>query len=65
MTTTSTTTGAVGNVPVYGTTTNTNFVPANFNCAIQLATNADGTIKSYQWSGNMGGCAPYSRALGR
>jgi hypothetical protein len=65
VTTTNTTTAFVGNVPVYGTTTNTEFVPANFNCTIQLATNSSGTIVHWQWSGNMGGCAQYARALVR
>jgi hypothetical protein len=63
MTTTNLTRGMVGSVPFSGTTTNTDFVPVNLNCTIQLATDASGTIKSYQWSGNMGGCSPYASAL--
>ena len=59
LTTTATTTGMVGNTPVYGTTTATNRVPANFNCTIQIATNSAGSIKSYQWSGNESGCRRY------
>lgn len=60
---TATTSGTVGNTPVYGTTTTTEAVPANFNCTIQMATDASGQIKSTQWSGNMGGCEPYANAL--
>jgi hypothetical protein len=63
MTTTSTTYGNVGTTPVYGTTMGTTYVPANFNCTIQLAVGADQTIKSWQWSGNMGGCMQYARRL--
>ena len=63
LTTMNTTTGSVGNVPVYGTTTNTTFVPMSFNCTIQIATDANDRIKSYQWSGNLEGCRPYANAL--
>jgi hypothetical protein len=65
MSTMNTTTGMVGGVPVYGTTTSTNFVPVNFNCTIQIATTPDGTIKNWRWSGNMGGCSSYANALKR
>ncbi|MFI4985894.1 MAG: hypothetical protein ACHQF3_00475 [Alphaproteobacteria bacterium] len=63
VTSTNTTVGTVGTMPVYGTTTSTEWVPVNYNCTIQIATDADGTMKHYQWSGNMGGCASYARAL--
>lgn len=65
MASTSTTYGQIGGVPVYGTSTNMNFVPANFNCTIQLAVGSNNTIETWQWSGNMGGCQPYARALTR
>jgi hypothetical protein len=65
LTTTNTTTGNVGGVPVYGTQTNTNFVPMNFACTIQIATDKSGRITTWQWSGNMGGCQPYANALRR
>jgi hypothetical protein len=64
VTTTSTTTGTVGTAPIYGSTTNTQWVPENFNCIVQIATDRNGTIKSYQWSGNMGGCERYASAFG-
>lgn len=63
--TTSSTSGMVGGTPVYGTTTNTNWVPVNYNCTIQIATDSDGVIKSYQWSGNEGGCRQYANAISR
>jgi hypothetical protein len=63
MTSTNFATGMVGRVPFSGATTNTDFVPVNLNCAIQLAVDQNGTIKSYQWSGNVGGCSPYANAL--
>lgn len=63
LTTMNATTGSVGNVPIYGTTTNTTFVPMEFSCTIQIATDGKGRIKSYQWSGNLEGCRPYADAL--
>jgi hypothetical protein len=63
MTTTSMTTGYAGSTPVYGSTISTQYVRANFNCTIQLGTTTDGVIKSWQWQGNMGGCATYARML--
>jgi hypothetical protein len=63
MMTTSTTTGSVGTVPIYGQTMSTQFVPANFNCTIELGAGPDNIIKSWQWSGNIGGCMQYARAL--
>lgn len=63
--TTSNTRGMVGNTPVYGTTTNTNWVPINFNCTVQLGTDAHGTIKNFQWSGNQDGCRAYANAVSR
>ena len=54
-TTASTTTGTYG----YSTTTNTQMMPVNANCTIQLAVNADGTIKGGQWEGNQMGCRRY------
>jgi hypothetical protein len=63
MTTTATTTGNVGGMPYYGSTTRMGYMPANFNCTIQLAVGPDKIIKSWQWNGNMGGCQPYARRL--
>ena len=60
---TSNTTGMVGNVPVYGTTSSTQWVPMNFNCTVQFAVGPDSIIKGYKWSGNEGGCKGFARAL--
>ena len=65
MTTFNNTYGTVGNTPVYGTSTGTEFVPANLNCTIELVTNASDTIISWKWSGNMGGCQSYASSLTR
>ena len=65
LTTSNYTTGMVGGTPVYGTTTNTTLVPVNYNCTIQLAVDSSGIIKSWQWNGNMGGCAQYANSLTR
>ncbi len=61
--TTSTTTGMVGSTPVYGTTSATHFVPVAFACTVQIAVTPDGTIKSFQWEGNEGGCQRYARGF--
>jgi hypothetical protein len=63
MSTTSTTSGMVGSAPVYGTTTSTELVPANFNCKIELAVDSNSIIKNFRYTGNAGGCAAYARAL--
>jgi hypothetical protein len=65
MNTTTTTTGAVGTTPYYGTTTGMTFVPMTFACTVQIATDANGAIKSYQWEGNQGGCRRYARGFSR
>jgi hypothetical protein len=65
MTTMSSTSGMVGTMPVYGSTTGTAFVPVSFNCTIQIGVDANGTIKNYQWSGNNAGCRNYASALNR
>jgi hypothetical protein len=63
VTTYNTTTGYVGTVPYSATTSNTNYVPENFNCVIRIATSPDGTIIHTEWQGNVGGCMHYSTAL--
>jgi len=60
---TSTTTGNVGGMPVYGQTTGMTMVPMNANCLIQVAVTENGIIKSYQWRGNEMGCKMYARAF--
>jgi hypothetical protein len=65
VTNTSTTTGSVGGVPVYGQTTGTAWVPVTARCTIQLAVDASGQIKHYQYQGNPMGCSGYARMLNR
>ena len=60
---TTTTTGAVGGTPFYGTTNSMALMPVAFNCTVQIATTADGTIKTYQWEGNQPGCKRYARGF--
>jgi hypothetical protein len=40
-------------------------LPISFNCTIQIATAADGTIKQTQWTGNPDGCRAYAGELAR
>lgn len=54
-----TTYGTVGNTSFYGTTTQTNYLPVEYSCKIQVATDKEGKIKNYNYSGNMGGCESY------
>ena len=56
---TSTTTGYVGTTPVYGSTTSMQAIPMNFNCTIKVIVDGGGTIKTWEYDGNMGGCKPY------
>lgn len=58
-----TTFGTVGNTSFYGTTTETGYVPVEYACKIQIATDMKGTIKNYNYDGNMGGCEGYIRRL--
>ena len=62
---TSTTTGSVGGMPVYGQTTGMTMAPVNAYCLIQLAVTDTGIIKSYQWQGNPIGCQMYARGFSR
>ena len=56
---TSTTTGYVGTRPIYGTTTTTQVVPMNLNCTIKIVVGANSHIRTWEYEGNLGGCAPY------
>ncbi len=60
---TSTTTGYVGRVPVYGTTSYTQAIPVNYNCQIKLIANRDGILRSWEYNGNIGGCEQYISRL--
>jgi hypothetical protein len=55
--------GAVGGLPVYGSAINATWVTASLYCTIQIATDQNGTILGYRWSGSFGGCEGYSKAL--
>lgn len=59
--------GTVGSTPFSytGTATSTQYVPMNFNCDIDLAIGPGGFIQGYQYSGNIGGCSSYIKALNR
>ncbi|WP_334028925.1 hypothetical protein [Burkholderia orbicola] len=59
--------GTVGTTPFSytGTSTSTQYVPMNFNCDIDLAIGPGGFIQGYQYSGNIGGCSSYIKALNR
>ncbi|WP_234424367.1 hypothetical protein [Dickeya sp. ws52] len=58
-----TTYGTVGATTFNSTTTQLSAVPVQYACTIQLATDEAGTIKQYQYDGNMGGCEPYIHRL--
>lgn len=51
--------------PVYGTAMSATWVPVSLHCTIQIATDQKGTILGYRWSGSLGGCENYNRALTR
>lgn len=59
--------GTVGTTPFSyaGTSTSTQYVPMHFNCDIDLSIGPGGYIHGYQYSGNLGGCSAYIKALNR
>jgi len=65
MPTTSTTTATAGTTTVIASTHSTQPVTGLYHCTIQMAVDTDNRIKSYQVSGNNGGCASYSRTVSR
>lgn len=62
MPSTQTTTAYVGMTPVYATTTSMQAIPMNYNCTVKIIV-ANGVIKSWDYSGNLGGCTPYIRRI--
>lgn len=60
---TATTYGTVGTIPVYGTTTYNQAVPINNSCLIKIAADSDGTLKNWEYKGNLGGCKNYISRL--
>lgn len=60
---TATTTGYVGNKPVYGTTTYSQVTPVNYSCTIKIAAGPDGSLKNWEYDGNPGGCGALSDRL--
>jgi hypothetical protein len=60
---TSTTTGYAGRTPLYGVTTYTQAVPVNYSCQIKLIAGKNGTLKSWEFDGNLGGCTQYINRL--
>ena len=59
------TTGYIGNTPVYGTTTYNTTQTANYSCIIKLGADSKGIIKRWEYSGNRRGCGGYSQSLKR
>ena len=51
--------GTVGTTPVYGTTYSTQAVPIHYNCLIKIVADEYGTIKSWEYRGNIAGCEGY------
>jgi hypothetical protein len=60
---TSTTSGSIGTVPVYGTTTYNQAVPYNYNCQIRLITDKSDRIIMWDYKGNLAGCSHYATRL--
>lgn len=57
--------GTIGTTPFSytGTSVTTQYVPLHFNCDIDLAIGPGGFVQGYQYSGNLGGCSTYIKAL--
>ncbi len=58
-----TTTGFVGRVPVYGSTTYSQPMAINHSCTIKLVANSAGILKNWEYNGNLGGCRRYIMRL--
>ncbi len=48
-----------------GMTTQTSYVPVNYNCSITLQVDISNRISGYEYNGNIGGCGGYIRRLNR
>jgi hypothetical protein len=60
---TATTTGYVGSTPVSGTTGYMSSVPIQYQCDVKIIVGSDKLIKDYDYSGDVGGCHAYSKAV--
>ena len=57
--------GSLAGLHFSGVATSVGVARARYYCAIQLATNKDGSITHWQFQGNQGGCNVYAYALNR
>lgn len=64
---TSTTTGSVGSMPLYGTTTSStiDYVPVQYQCQIKLQVDSNNIVQRWEFFGNQGGCQFYANRVGR
>ncbi len=58
-----TTTGAVGNVPYYSTTSSIGLMRTTADCTVELAVNSEKIITWYKWQGNQYGCRQYANGF--
>jgi hypothetical protein len=63
MLTSSTTTGRVGNAPFAAQTTGVAWENAEYSCVIRVFVDGEKIIRTWDYSGNMGGCQTYSKRL--
>lgn len=59
--TTSTTTGMVGNTPYTSRTTNLGWEDAQYSCVIRVFTDKNNAVQSWDYDGNIGGCEGYAK----
>ena len=52
-------------MPVYGTTTQNQMVPVNYNCLIKLVADSSGILRRWEYDGNLGGCSGYIERLNK
>jgi hypothetical protein len=57
--------GNIGTTPVSAQYTENQNIPINYSCQIKVVADSIGKIKTYDYSGNMGGCEPYIKRLNR
>ncbi|SIO71842.1 hypothetical protein SAMN05444172_8205 [Burkholderia sp. GAS332] len=57
-------TGPLGTTTYHATATTMQAIPVNYACEIDLEVDMANRIRSFQFSGNQGGCRPFYSRLG-
>lgn len=61
----STMVGSVGRIPIQSQSTSLQAVPVNYSCTIKMVASGSGIFKSWEYNGNLGGCANLIKRLNK